>query len=160
MEVNGAGAVRRYAVHGRQRGGVGYVWRKNVAAANLIHHGFFNRYASEQTRGIGPIVAALNAYRDLYENFNYALARMKLSQLFAMAVYRKPEAASLKEEFPDPDSEIESEDPNARTPETEIDLNSQTHVFDLDVDEKAEFLESAQPSISSAPIPCWHRCWP
>lgn len=147
VEVDGAGAVRRYSIYGRQRGGVGYVYRKNVAAANLIHHGFFSRYASEQTRGIGPIVSALNHYRDLYENFNYALARMKLSQLFAMAVYRKPESGSLKDEFPDPDSSDAGCPNNAGAPsETEIDLQSQTYVFDLDTDEKAEFLESAQPS--------------
>ncbi len=121
-----------------------------MAAANLIHHGFFSRYASEQTRGVGPIVSALNHYRDLYENFNYALARMKLSQLFAMAVYRAPESSSLKMS-----SRIQiSSDascPNNPSPqkETEIDLQSQNYVFDLDREDKAEFLESRSHRINS-----------
>ncbi len=125
------------------------MYRKNVAAANMIHHGFFSRYASEQTRGVGPIVAALNHYRDLYENFNYALARMKLSMLFALAVFRDPAAASLKEEFPDPDSVDEpcaGDSKNAPTPETEIDLTSQTQVLDFDREDDVKFLESQQPS--------------
>ncbi len=45
--------------HGRQRGGVGYVYRKNVAAANLIHHGFFTR-ATRPNRRVASVRSSLH----------------------------------------------------------------------------------------------------
>ncbi len=149
VEVDGCGNPRRYSLYGRGRGGTGYEWRKNVAARNLILHGFFQRYASEQIRGVSPIVASLNNYRDLYENFDYALAKAKLSQLFALAMFRAPESKSLIDEFEDPE---DSESTNEGTPqnsterEREVNLSNGAEILDLDVGDDAKFLESNTPS--------------
>ncbi len=147
VEVDSAGYARRFAIWGRGTGGRGYEYRKNVAAENMIHYGFFERFASEQVRGVSPIVAALNPLRDVYEGFDLALARMKISQLFALAFFRDRNSAPLTQDFPDADSEGDSDncEANERRP-AEIDLSKGPTVLDLDDGERAEFLESKSPS--------------
>ncbi|MEZ6068277.1 MAG: phage portal protein [Planctomycetaceae bacterium] len=67
-----------YAIHRRKIGG-GYEFERDVPAANFILHGYFDR--ADQTRGISPLAAGLNSLRDVYENFEYALARSKIEQM-------------------------------------------------------------------------------
>lgn len=148
VEIDFAGAARRYAIHGRKKGS-GYEWRKNVAAYNLILYGFFERYASEQVRGVSPITAALNPLRDVYENLNYALIKAKISQLFAIAMMRKEDAQSLDSLLPPAASESEEEDSDHCTEEPkprEINLSNGPTVFDLDPDEDIKVIESQTPS--------------
>lgn len=147
VEVDAAGYARRFAIYGRGRGGKGYVYRRNVQAANMIHYGFFDRFASEQIRGVSPIVAALNPLRDVYEGFDLALARMKISQLFALAFYRDRNSGPLNTDFPDPNSEEDSDNcASEQQRQPEIDLSNGPTVLDLDDGERAEFLESRSPS--------------
>ena len=53
----------------------------------MEHHGFFDRF--DQLRGISPLAPAVNTLRDCYEGYDYALAKMKVAQLFALAFYRQ-----------------------------------------------------------------------
>lgn len=121
-----------------------------ISADRMIHYGFFDRFATDQVRGISPIVTALNPLRDVYENFNYALAKAKVHQLFALAFFRESADAigdieeiagsrGTKEE----DGEIvEGDEP----PEYEVDFSGGPQVFNLDPGDRAEFLESKSPS--------------
>lgn len=114
-----------YAIH--KRTGVGSMqFEKTVNAANVILHGFFDRH--DQVRGISPIVAALNPLRDTYENFDYALAKAKVSQMFAFAVMRN------------------SYDQVAGKKDLKLDFGRGPVFLDLGVDEDAKFLDSNNPS--------------
>ena len=113
----------------------------------MIHYGFFERFAGDQVRGISPLVSALNPLRDVYENFEYALMKAKVSQLFAMAFYRDgDESPAYTSEDPhgavgDDDGDGEAEPQGYR-----VDFGSGPQLLDLDPGDRAEFLESKQPS--------------
>jgi hypothetical protein len=146
-EVDFAGAPRRYSVWGRKRGGSGYEWRRNVAASNMILYGFFERFASEQIRGVSPIVSALNPLRDVYENIDYALIKAKLSQLFAIALMRGADADPMDKVLPGVNADTDEEDAAAEeTKPRAIDFSHGPTVFDLEPGEKAEVIESRTPS--------------
>lgn len=144
IEVDGAGLPRKYSIHKRNSGS-GYKHARNVDARNFIHYGFFERYASEQIRGISPIIAALNSFRDVYENFDYALAKMKLGQLFGVAILRKADAA-LDHEFPGSASDEEEEPDETTPPPRELDLSNGPTVLDMEPGEATEVIESRTPS--------------
>jgi capsid protein len=94
IRVNRFGRTMQFGIYGRE----GYTGREFVRimpAANVIHYGFFERYAQDQVRGVSPLVAALNPLRDVYDNFNFALLKAKVSQLFALAFYRDAEEGPL-----------------------------------------------------------------
>jgi len=135
-----------YAAHKRESNNK-VVFAKWLAARNVIHYGFFDRYSNDQVRGVSPISSALNPLRDVYENFDYALAKAKVSQLFAISFYRnaedgigygeEDEAGPLGDE--DGDGEDEPQGYKVSFADGPIQL-------DLDPGDRAEFLESKQPS--------------
>ncbi len=128
----------------------GYEHRTIITARNFIHYGFFERYASEQTRGVSPIVAALNQFRDVYDNIDYGLIKLKISQLFAIALMRDKDATPMDDVFGgnrDDSEECESdEEAEATPPAREINLANGPAVLDLDDGEKVEVIESKTPS--------------
>lgn len=147
VEVDAAGFPRRYSIFGRGKGGNRYEYRKSVRAANLILYGFFDRWASEQVRGVSPMVAALNPLRDVYENIDFALMRAKISQLFALALTREAGASAIDTEFANAQTDEDGEPCEADKPKPrEIDLSGGPALLDLDPGEKADFLESKTPS--------------
>lgn len=97
---------------------------------------YYTRF--DQIRGVSPLAPAINSLRDVYENFDYALAKAKVSQLFAMAVYR--EAQEPLGNVAETDTSTDDE------PRYEIDFNRGPTLLDLDPGDKAEILESNQPS--------------
>ncbi|MGN6547725.1 MAG: phage portal protein [Aureliella sp.] len=156
VEIDAGGWARNYAIWGRDKGGSSKVFRRIVPASNFMLYGFFERWASEQVRGVSPLVSALNPLRDVYENLDYALIRSKLAQLFAIAITRLPDSAALETEFPkavdDPttaDNEAASDsdgcgqnDPPPRV----LDFSGGPTVFDMDPGEKIDVVESKTPS--------------
>jgi capsid protein len=139
----GTGAADGYCVHKRDRSGLSLQWDRLVPAAFGILHGYYDRY--DQVRGISPLAAAVNNFRDLYESFDYALAKMKVEQLFALAFYR---------ENSDPTGTVSTEtttDDEGNTTGTHynIDFSRGPVQLDLDPGDRAEFLESKNPSSQS-----------
>lgn len=107
-------------------------FERMVPAADMELHGFWDRF--DQVRGVTPLSSALNSLRDTYEGLDYALAKLKVAQLCAMSFYRgDPEA-------------IDGARPDGATDYTKIPFGSGPLVFDLDVGDRVEFLESRQPS--------------
>lgn len=122
---------------------------RRVKARNAIHYGFFDRYANDQVRGVSPLVAALNPMRDIYENIGYALAKAKVSQLFALAFYRDAEeSAGWVESDPDRgESDVDEDGDGDNDPKGyKVDFGGGPVVLDMDPGDRAEFLESNQPS--------------
>lgn len=114
---------RAIAYHVWKRTAVGMEYDRRVPAENAWHLAFIHRY--DQVRGFTPMTASLNRQRDTYECFEYAVAKAKLAQIFGVAIY-------------------------SNDPETDDDAN---HDFtkgpvqlELEAGEKAEFLESKNPS--------------
>lgn len=136
VKINSVGRHIAYSVH-KRTDDTTTVFARQINAVNAIHYGFFDRYAGDQVRGVSPLVAALNPLRDVYENFTYALAKAKVSQLFALAFYRDaPVGFEGTEAIDETDS----------TQGYTVDFGSGPQLLDLEPGDKAEFLESRQPS--------------
>lgn len=130
VNVNDAGRALGFAVHKRVRGGKGLEMDRVVAARNVIHHGFFDRF--DQVRGVSPLAPAVNVFRDVYEAADYALAKAKVSQMFGLVFYREAlDAAGTLDNSTDP---------------YEVDFGRGPVLLDLEPGDKAEFLESKTPA--------------
>lgn len=137
VECSKAGRPLRYAVHSRERGG-GVKFERWVRARHIFAHGFYDRF--DQTRGVSPIVSALNRYEDVYENFDYALQRSKLSQIFGLVVTRD----AVEGEF----GAVSGEDTDGDGTDDafSVKLGTRPHIFDMDPGGDAKFIESRQPA--------------
>lgn len=136
VRVDDAGRAASYAVYRREKNRL--VYDRIVPAARMCMLGYFDRF--DQVRGISPLMAALNPLRDVYENFDLALAKSKISQLFAMAIYSEATQGTgehiVTEEGDDPPSGNRYE----------VDFGRGPIKLELDPGDRAEFLESRNPS--------------
>lgn len=85
VKVDARGSAVAYAVHRRK--GSGYEFERWIPASNMIWRGYYDHF--DQVRGISPMAPALNSLRDVYEGFDYALAKAKLAQLFGFKFTRQ-----------------------------------------------------------------------
>jgi capsid protein len=111
----------------------GFVFERMLMAEHVYQHGFFDRF--DQVRGISPLACALNSLRDSYEGIDYALAKMKIAQLFGLAFFRG-----------DPDSINAADRPENTTDYKAMKLDG-PKILDLDVGDRVEWLESKTPSM-------------
>jgi len=138
VEIDDYGRAQQYCITKRSKAsdfapnGQDFVFERMLPASHLYLHGYFERF--DQVRGISPLAPALNSLIDLYEGLDLALCRMKIHQLFALAFYRG-----------DPTS-VTSEEREAGQDYTQIKLGKKPIILDLDIGDKAEFLESKTPS--------------
>lgn len=100
----------------------------------VIHHGFFERY--DQVRGISPLAPVINSLRDVHEAHEYALAKMKLSQLLGLFFY--------KEDY-DPDAE--GDDVSGAY---ELNVKDSLYTVYMEPGEKVDLVESKNPSTEFA----------
>lgn len=137
--INKAGRTLQIALHNRVRGGQSFAFDRAVPMRNMFWHGFYERY--DQVRGISPITSALNPLRDVYENFDYALAKAKVAQLFAMAIFRDS-LDQLETQTATEDDDDDGED----EAKYQVDFGKGPIKLELDPGDKAEFLESKHPA--------------
>lgn len=138
------GWAQLYALHNRRPGTGGYTFAKLIPARYVLDHGYYHR--TDQVRGISPVASALNSFQDTYEAMDLAMAKLKVTQLFALAFYR--EAA-------DPVGDIDPATPESTTPTTDaedearykVDFGKGPVCLDLEDGDKADFLESKSPPI-------------
>lgn len=137
---NDAGRALAYAVCRREglAGSSRFEFERMLAAENVYHHAYFDRF--DQVRGVSPLASAYNSLRDVYEGFDYALAKMKVSQLFALAFYR--EASEPLGVISDGSGEGEEVDGTGY----KVDFGRGPAMLDLLPGDRAEFLESKTPS--------------
>lgn len=122
VKIDAAGRAQSFQVH-RRTGTNKFEFDREVPAANALHHAYWIRY--DQIRGVSPLAASLDPFRDIAEASAYARTRMKLSQIFGIAFYTD-----------DPPTESDQE----------FDFAAGPVQMEMRTGEKAEFLESAQPS--------------
>lgn len=134
-----AGKALNYAIH-RRKNGTQLEYERTVPASNMLWHGYYSRF--DQIRGIGPIASSLNFFRDVFENFDFALAKAKASMLMGIKVKRNAaNAESLGQITGGEDSEG-----NEDKSEYDVDFGKGPALIDLDVGDDMEVLESATPS--------------
>ena len=135
VRVNAAGGAAEYALFDREGDGR-FAYNRNVPASRIIHHAYFERF--DQVRGISPLAAAVNSFRDVYEGIDYALAKMKVEQLFALVFYRDANdtVAPLTEG---------SSEANGYA----VNFGKGPVQLDLDPGDKAEFLKTDNPGSNT-----------
>jgi capsid protein len=143
VKKNPAGRALAYAVHRRLPYG-GFEFEREVGAQNLCLHGYFDRF--DQLRGISPLASALNPLRDVYENFDYALIKAKVEQLFALAIFRK---GSEDTGGADNVTATETTGADGQTRRKyEVDFGLGPIKLELEPGDDAKFLESQHPSAN------------
>ncbi len=126
-----------------------------VSADNMFLLGCFEgRF--DQVRGISSFTAGMNEYRDLYETLDYASAKVKVEQLFALAILRDKETVGAAPtvgrrvdgvDDSDSDESTDAQGDVTRTPQ--VACGDGPALLDMDPGEKPEFLQATNPSSST-----------
>ncbi len=135
IKLQDGGRATDYCITSRD--GNAYLFESIIPAQFIRHHGCFERF--DQIRGVSPLAAALNTFRDLYEARDYALAKLKVAQMFGLVFYREASEALGTVTGTDDGS-------NGETAPYEVSFDKGPVLLDLDPGDKAEFLESGTPS--------------
>lgn len=145
--INEYGRALWYAISRRgpnaaySQGSSTFQFEKMLAANDVVHHAYFTRF--DQVRGISPLSSVYNSLQDLYESFDYALAKMKVSQLLGLIIYSdaKDSVGDTEENtVPSDDEDGESK------PKYAVNLGKSTFKMELEGKDRAEFIESRSPS--------------
>jgi len=144
VRVNRSGAAVSYAICDRASGGRTEL-RRIVSANHCFHHAFYDRY--DQVRGVSPIAAGLNWFRDTYEGFEFALAKSKLGQLFGLAFSRE----GMQGPFGAGQVSATSDSDGDGTNDTDFEVTMPQGTFSLDLEpgETAQVIESKTPSVET-----------
>jgi len=142
VEIDQYGAPTRFAVWKRRRdaGGNGHSGFEFEAFLNgdfVYQHGYFHRF--DQVRGISPFAPVYNTAADLYKGIDYALAKMKVSQLLGLVLTRSGDA-DVGETSP-----ITADD-GSDTPRYKVKLGDDPFKLELNPGDDAKFLEPHTPS--------------
>jgi capsid protein len=133
IKVNRMGAATTYALWDRTDSS-GFNFARQISARNMIHHGYFERF--DQVRGVSPLSSAINSFQDVYEGIDYALAKMKVEQLFALTFSR------------DADMGMNGTSGNDATG-YEVDFGKGPVQLDLNAGDTAQFLKSDNPGSNT-----------
>jgi capsid protein len=115
-------------------------FERRVKAENFYLHRYASRF--NQFRGISPFTAGINSLKDLYEGFDYALAKMKVEQLFALSIF------SEAQETPGNLDSTEAVDEDGAEVDAggyKVDFGKGPVLLQLDAGDRAEFLKSDNP---------------
>jgi capsid protein len=114
-----------------------YVFDRVIPARNIIHFGYFDKLS--QVRGYSPLNSAIDTMHDVDEMSEYARLKAKVSQYFALAISRD------KTDFLTGD-DASDEECSAEGAMDSIDFGTGPLVLDLEDGDRADFLESKNPS--------------
>lgn len=131
------GVARAYAIHDRTKHG-GLEFNRTIPASNIFTHGFYDRF--DQVRGISPIASAINTWQDVYEGFDYSLAKIKVSQLFGLVFYR-----DAVDPLEGTSATVDADGDGVAESGYQVDFGKGPVQLDLNPGDKAEFLESKSP---------------
>jgi len=125
------GRAASYAVH--KRNGSKFEFERRISASKIIPFGYFDRF--DQDRGFSPLASAIKEFRDVYDGFDYALAREKVNQLWTFLITREsPESLWDSDEDGEGDSVNTAQDPY------QVNFGSGPNVLDLDPGDDAKFI--------------------
>lgn len=142
LKIGPYGEVQKFAVH-KRTGQNQFEFERAVSANRAIWFGYFDRF--DQYRGVPLITSAINTLLGLYDGFDYALAKSKIAQLFALSIYRQAETdwgGGVGDDGDENGSGSATKDYN-------IDFSKGPIFLDLNEGERAEFLESNSPGTQT-----------
>ena len=134
VKIDVTGRHKSYAVWKRAENR--YEFERNVSAKKVITMGFWDRF--DQTRGISPLAAVVDTIMDLNESYDYALAKAKVAQLFALSITREANWG-LGDDDQDGDS----------NPDRTVSFDKGPQILDLDAGEEANFLTAGTPETAT-----------
>ena len=118
-----------------RRGSNGHVeFLRRINAKNVIQLCAFDRF--DQVRGVSPLAAAFNSFQDCFEGIDYALAKMKVEQLFAMVIHSTGGSGS--------GDHVRQGDGTY-----EVDFGKGPVKLEMDADDDAKFLGSDNPGSNT-----------
>lgn len=138
VKLTPSGIAREYTINNRDSKTGNLTFSRIVSANNVFTHGFYDRF--DQVRGVSPIAAALNSLQDVYEGFDYALAKIKVAQLFGLVFYR-----DAQEAFDSTEATLDADGDGTNDSGYKVDFGSGPQLLDLNPGDRAEFLESKSP---------------
>lgn len=128
VEVASGGRLKNVSIYERKPDGR-YIWEKNVSAGNVMQLAYWDAF--DQYRGVSPLASAIPEFQDCLEVKDYARAKAKITQLFALAITREM---------------ADSDDDDEEDSGYQIDLGKGPVKVELDPGDKMDFLESKHPS--------------
>ena len=134
VKIDVTGRHKSYAVWKRAENN--YEFERNVSAKKVIGMGFWDRF--DQTRGISPLAAVVDTIMDLNESYDYALAKAKVAQLFALSITREANWG-LSDDGQDDNSD----------PSRTVSFDKGPQILDLDPGEEAHFLNASTPETAT-----------
>lgn len=141
VKVGSGGATMAYGIHNRTSGS-NFEFARSIPSRNAYLHAWYDRF--DQVRGISPISAALNWFRDVYEGFEYTLARTKIEQLFGIQIYR-----NASEAIGPVTATVDSDGDDTNDAGYELDFNKGPFMLDMDPGDRAEVLNGGNPAGST-----------
>lgn len=142
VNVNKAGASLGYAIHNRRFNSSQFDFARVIPARNAYLHAWYDRF--DQVRGISPISAALNWFRDVYEGFEYTLARTKIEQLFGLQVFR-----DASEPMGPTTPTVDTDGDDVADSGYQIDFAKGPFMLDLNPGDKVDTLNGGNPAGST-----------
>ena len=134
------GRARAYIICKRTKGG-GVKFERMIRAGFMLQHANWARY--DQYRGITPMAPAINTFRDVYQGFSYALAKMKVAQLLGLTIFTNSETTVAYDQPPEGE---DSDGDGIEDEKYEVDFDGGPVKLELEPGDRAEILESKSPS--------------
>lgn len=149
LELDTYGGVKSFIVCKYSKTKKALLFDRRVLARNAIYSGYFDRYA--QTRGISPLLCAVNQFLDIKEGMESILLKIKLHALFGIAITQ--DAIDSVDGLPSSAEEIEDEGAEAGSVSQEdvareIDMSKGPFNLNLLPGEAASTVESDTPPES------------
>jgi len=150
LELDEFGGVKSYIVCKYNKNKRNLAFDKRIFSRDAIYSGYFEEYS--QTRGISPLLSAVNELLDIKESKEAILLKIKLHAIFGIAFVKDaidgigdglPSAARAVE-----DEDAGYEDENTADVAREVDLTGGPFTLNLLEGEKAETIESNTPPES------------
>lgn len=139
------GESRGYAVCSRARRMQPAQLKAILPARDCMLHAAYDRF--DQVRGVSPIAAGLNWFRDAYEGFEYGLAKLKINQLFGLVTTRDADLDPWGQGAATPTADADDDGiPDAKY---EVDPGAGPFYLDLQPGDKMDFIEAKTPSTET-----------
>ena len=119
---------------------------RQVPARNVWQHVQYEGRCN-QIRGYAQIAPALNELRDIYETFDHARAKVKLEQIFGIAIFEKEDEEDIPGGLTDENGDEVEESDQAEA--THYDFGSGPVVMRRTVGEDVKLLQSQNPSSAT-----------
>jgi hypothetical protein len=142
------GRVEQWCICSRGSNGTGLHYAQLVPRESMIFGRYLSRFGS-QTRGVSPLTACLNSCSDMYQGIDLQLAKARIHALFGIAIFRDYSGGDFEDEAGagagEEDDTANTDGTSSTTGAPEFVPNQMT-MMDMDVNGRADMLESTTPS--------------